>query len=94
MRRKRHDWTAKIEAWTDSGLTVSEYCRKHGLPVSGFYKAKNRIVTGRPGKNHRPKILDVTSVLTAPETSLNLMPMQKPTLRITSKDGHILEVYL
>jgi len=96
MRRKKHDWAAKIKAWTDSGLPVSVYCKKHGLPISGFYKAKNRIEAEPARNNPRPTILDVTSVLASAETTSEPMPAQSstPTLRIMSKDGHILEVFL
>ena len=88
---KKYDWSTSIEEWSSSGLSGSAFCRKHGLPISSFHKAKKRLETKSCGKStSRPKFLEVTPVL----ESLDSPAQPTPTLRITSKDGHILEVYL
>lgn len=89
MRRKKVNWTTMLEEWSSGGLSASDFCKKHGLAISGFYKAKKRLDTDLQSISH-PKFVEVSSVLQPPDSSYR----PSPTLRITSKDGHILEVFL
>lgn len=41
-RLSEHQWRALIEAHGRSDLTVSSFCREHGLSVSCFYKWRHR----------------------------------------------------
>lgn len=91
MSKKQYDWSTNIEAWTSSGLSGSAFCRKHGLPISSFHKARKRLEARSCGRTTpRSNFIEVTPV----SESLNSPIQPTPTLRMTSKDGHVLEVYL
>ena len=34
---KEHGWRATVSAWRASGLSVREYCRRHGVAESSFH---------------------------------------------------------
>ena len=36
-RKKEATWRRHVMAQAGSGLSVGEYCRRHGLPAHGFY---------------------------------------------------------
>lgn len=38
MKKHKHDWQAIINGHGTSGLTITAYCKKLGVPISGFYK--------------------------------------------------------
>jgi len=35
--KKEADWRRHMKAQVGSGLSVGAYCRRHGLPMHGFY---------------------------------------------------------
>ena len=37
VRRSKQWWQSQFEAWKNSGLSKSEYCRKHLINASSFY---------------------------------------------------------
>ena len=91
MNKKRYDWPTLIEECSSSGLSGSAFCRKHGLPMSSFHKAKKRLEVKSCSKTlPRQNFIEVTPVSEALGSPLQ----PTPTLRITSKDGHVVEVYL
>ena len=46
MKTKRntsHDWQAILKDFSTSGMTIAGYCRRKGLPASGFYGARKKL---------------------------------------------------
>lgn len=41
--RSRKEWTDHVKAQENSKLTVTEYCRRHGISVSMFYRKRKKI---------------------------------------------------
>jgi transposase-like protein len=42
-RRTELEWRRAIEAWKESGLEVTEFCRQQELPKSRFYSWRKRL---------------------------------------------------
>ncbi|MDB2387162.1 IS66 family insertion sequence element accessory protein TnpB [Shewanella sp.] len=49
-KRSHDDWTNLIQQQPSSGLTITDFCRKHKLSTSTFY-ARKAIMTNTPPKN-------------------------------------------
>lgn len=43
MTSKQRAWQKRIEDWSTSGLSQSDYCRRHGIQLKRFYSWKNRL---------------------------------------------------
>lgn len=90
----KRDWPVILKEFEVSNLTAQEFCKERGVSNSAFYKAKTQYgVTRRnvPARiNNNPKFIDITPVTTP---NLNTQKIT-PTLRIASKDGLVLEVFL
>jgi hypothetical protein len=43
----RQHWKEHIRRWKESGLSQSEYCRKHGLKANRFWYWKKRLMPVR-----------------------------------------------
>ena len=89
---RKHDWPAIVQEWRDSGVTIAKFCRTKGLAISGFYAAKKRYGANKPAMAQKaPKFVEIAPPLSPCKT---FHEPTTPTLRITSKDGHVLEVFL
>jgi len=95
MKAKRnpsHDWPAILRDFSGCGMTIAGYCQQKGLPTSGFYGARKKLKAKlkKDSDYLRPKFIEVTPSL-LPNQQLTQLT---PTLRITSREGHVLEVFL
>lgn len=90
--RTRRNWASIIDEWSQSGLTVAEYCKVHGLAPSGFYKARRQRTRSTPAAKHPPAFLDVMPALAAERSETS--NVANPTLRIRTKSGCIVEVFV
>jgi len=66
-------WQAVVSAWAASGLTVSEYCRRHRVAESSFYawrRASREAGSSSPpvAAQDRPRFVPVTVVPAATPT--------------------------
>jgi hypothetical protein len=93
-RSYRRDWPLILKEFAESDLEAKDFCKLKDISNSAFYKA--RIKHGTLQKrasskaNSQTEFIDIT-----PPNSPSLVTQKStPTLRITSKDGHLLEVFL
>ncbi len=48
---KRQFWQMAIEAWRDSGLSVSKFCKAEGLTEGTFYNWRKKLSVEQPPTN-------------------------------------------
>lgn len=51
----REFWEAAIRLWTDSGLSVREFCRREGLAEHTFYSWRREFLPEEPAAEVSPK---------------------------------------
>lgn len=86
MARKRSKprnaswWSAQIEAWEDSGLTQSEFCRAHSLSIASFSNWRSKLKA-------EAKVTRGSSVMAkrhqSPQFIAVEIPTQTPLVRVS-----------
>jgi transposase len=83
-KEKRKKWKMHIEAWEESGITQTEYCRIHGLNAGQFtyYKSQRKRKAG-------------TNTLVPIQINPDLFPSEPPggsKLRLNIENGFQIEI--
>lgn len=86
------NWSEIFEQWSQSGLTIAEFCKVNGVAPSSFYKAKKQMKRLKPKiEQGSSKFLDVTPTL--PLEHGEPATIANPALRIRTNNGCIVEVF-
>ena len=86
---KRQFWQMAIEAWRDSGMSVSKFCKAEGLAEGTFYNWRKKLTKGDEPEANKQKGLSSSAFieLTMPKNdpiALELELYSGNTLRIGS----------
>ena len=49
LSKKRQKWIDEIAAWSASGLSQAEYCRRQGIELKRFYWWKSKLFSAKSG---------------------------------------------
>src|SRR5262245_12109966 len=80
--QKEQQWQRRIEQWQASGLSVREFCARHGLATANFYNWRR--VLGRRGADE-PAFVPVRVVADA-------VPTQSSALEVVLADGRTVRI--
>lgn len=99
-----YNWKKIIDDWSKSNLSIAEYCRRKQIPKSSFYTHMSRLKEKNPmpssgQRSNRPRLVEVSSSadddkLTKNSPEIREEPPAMPTIKITTQNGTILEVFL
>ena len=81
--RKERQWQRRIEQWRASGLSVRDFCARHGLATASFYNWRR--VLQRRAAAEQPAFVPVQVVA-------NAMPAQTSALEVVLADGRTVRV--
>jgi transposase-like protein len=76
-------WRAVVSAWAASGLTVSEYCRRHRVAESSFYAWRR---ASRDAASSSPPIVAPASPRFVPVT---VVPAATVAVEVRCPSGHV-----
>ena len=62
----KHNWTRNVRSYDPSKETIVGYCKRLGVPTSGFYANRDKAIV------EKPRAADVTDKLVCPEVSLKI----------------------
>ena len=79
---KERQWRRRIEQWQASGLSVRDFCARHGLATASFYNW-SRVLERRASE--RPAFVPVQVVADAP-------PARAGALEVVLADGRTVRV--
>ena len=79
IRRTPEQWQALIKQQSESGLTVTAFCRQHKLAISCFYTHKARA---------KPSFCFAQAMVTTEQTKP--IPVQHPVIKLETKVGDVI----
>ena len=80
--QKEQEWRRWIAQWRASGLSVRDFCDRHGLAAPSFYAWRRRL---QQHAADPPAVVPVQVVADAP-------PAQATTLEVVLADGRVVRV--
>ena len=86
--QKRKFWKMTIEAWQNSGMSISKFCKAEGLPESMFYNWRKKLTDGHSQMNKqavkKPSAFIKVAIPKSDHALLELKLSSGSTLRIRS----------
>ena len=92
MKRKRINWPELYEEFSQSKLSVNDFCAAKGVSPSSFYKNKSR--SKRKSETHKTLSKKIELYDLSSKLQLEAPTHNSPTIRLNSPSGMVLEVYL